>query len=149
MSGFAENNQPIEQNSFFSAYVSLILIVLTFILAFFFRPDAFVTSNSVASNLIGQNGNQISQELIIESPFQDSGQNIQLDSWAGVIFTLRNHDVDAEIRVESASDEEALVRGIEIFKGLISEGIPASAVRVYGIAAKSNKVLVKFYDLPE
>ena len=142
MTSFAKNNQPIEQNSFFSVYVSLILIILTFVLAFFFRPDAFV-----AQTQLNWNENSISEELVIDNPFTTGDSSLNLENWSGVIFTLQNHDVDAEIRVEAASDEDALAKGVRIFRGLLEKGIPASAVRVYGVGAKSNKVLVKFYDL--
>jgi len=134
-----------EQNSFFSAYVSLILIVITFILAFFFRPDAFV------KNIEGDDGlSLLAEKIAIEQPFIEKTLKINPEAWSGIIFALKNHDLDAEIKVMADSDDEALRAGVSIFRTLLGEGIPGRSLKVYGSTGQqSNAVLVKLYDAKE
>ncbi len=148
--------------SFLSAYVSLILIILTFILAFFFKADTFIKDPNI---LLRIPSTPISGAIEIERPFEDDTHQINLEAWSGVVFTLKNHDLDGEILVEAASDGEALALSERIRLGLVGEGIPGGALRVYGsigpikggsgedspvgdepILSQSNRVLVKFYD---
>jgi hypothetical protein len=154
--------------AFFSAYVSLILIVLTFILAFFFKPSAFLKESSAP--VLKLESLPISQEIEISNPFSPEGTELIEEEWSGVVFALKNHDLDSEIVIRRASDGEALGLSQVVQRSLIKMGVPGSAFKVYGAGwntdeasapktgsrdgsqsspiesgVKTNKVLIKFY----
>ncbi len=165
----ASGSSESASGSFFSAYVSLILIVLTFILAFFFKPSAFLKDTSTPVTEL--TSLPISQEIKINNPFNFDGTALIEEEWSGVVFALNNHDLNSEIVIKSSSDGEALGLSEVVQRSLIKMGVPGSAFKVYGAGgntgdasaqkigsrdgskssdnesgAKTNIVLIKFYD---
>lgn len=134
---------PVSGNVFLTCYTSIIMILLTLIIAFFFRPDVF------SRKAVEQESEYKISTLEISKPFEEDGVTLSQQEWSGIIFALKNHDLNAEIIAKAATSEEAIAHGMTIFRSLLNEQIPASAIRAYGVEDSNSKgVSVRLYEIP-
>jgi len=134
--------------SFLTQYTALVLLVLTFIIAVFFKPDAF--GNGLKHHVVKPVSFSVGI-LSIDVPFKSDGLTVNAEAFSGITFALQNHDLSATIEVTGGSEEENLARSMEIFKYLIQQNIPTFAIRAYGRAESTNKlsVQVQLYEDPK
>lgn len=118
------------------------MILLTLIIAFFFRPDVF-TRKAVEQ----ESEYKISTFEILD-PFEEDGVTLSEEAWSGITFALKNHDLNAEIIAKANTSEVAIAQGMTIFRALIREKIPAFAVRAYGVedTSSTGSITVRLYE---
>ena len=136
------NHQISTDNPFWVQYTSLMLIVLTFILAIFFAPDAFRKATRLEPIVTPRVG-----QMELSNLFNADDGAIDSQILEGIVFALSNHDLDATLYVYGPSREEALARSITIYKDLVGHGVPARAITSYGVTEDSPiQVKVEFYE---
>ncbi|GEM_PF-3357497 len=132
-----------DENRFWVQYTSLMLLILTFVLAVFFAPGAFVKTEQVKPRIIPQLGS-----MEFSSIFEDSGSQLNKEELDGFIFALSNHDLNSEIYVYGDSIETALSRSVVLYKQLINSGVPSTAAINYATVNEDSKVQARviFYE---
>ena len=133
----------VTDNPFWVQYTSLILIILTFIIAIFFAPDAFRKAEKQKPRIIPQVG-----ELTLNNVFIAESSDLKTDAIQGLVFALTNHDLDSQIFVYGDSNELALARSVMLYRELLKQGVPASAVTSYAAVSeeRESQIKVHFYE---
>lgn len=122
------------KRAFFTQYVSLILIVLTFIMGAFARQgleEAKIESGSQSPAKTA--AEDAPAWLVSRHHYRDlfSGGDINIEKASALAELLRNHDLNAEIEViEQPSLGLALRRSTGLLRYLLQENVPMHAVSV-------------------
>jgi hypothetical protein len=123
--------------TFFVQYTTLILIILTFVLGSFIRPQASEKQpdTPIITAVESEKGLELTT-IKYESLF-GADNKINSDNLAALESLLLSHDIDAEITVFGDQDSAgqgrfavSLARSIALYRYLRGRAIPASALRV-------------------
>ena len=129
---------PAETRSFAFQYVSLILIILTFVIGAFAREKLAVSQTTKEDNPVTdleQAGSYdwLHGKLLIKDLFRPeaSAFSINIPAAAALAAVLKSHDLGAEIDVSMTGDYAAAVRqSAALYRYFIDQGVPPMTVRV-------------------
>ena len=140
--------KPTANGAFFTQYLSVMIIILCMIVGLF--------STSRRESTKSPKNNEVLREPIkfggarISNMFTPNESNLNKgNSWA-LTQVLKSHDIGADIDVFGGEDIElGIRRANELTTYLVSEGIPASAIRIFALeGGKEGEILVNFEEVP-
>lgn len=140
ISGYEERAQ-----AFSMQYTSLMLIVLTFIIAVYFTPHNFEVPKDIKTIITPEPDVGV---MTLENVFDQDSSSVNLDQISALQFLVANHDVDINVDVYAKEDELALARSMMLYRAFLDMGVLSSAVQVFShTGTNSQQVNIRFYDV--
>ncbi|MDZ4785047.1 MAG: hypothetical protein SGJ02_03110 [bacterium] len=130
---FIEENND---SAFWSLYISVIMIVLTFIITIFFATSSLKRTEEIIPILESKVG-----DMNLKGVFKEDSSELIEDSLSGIIFALKNHDLAAKITIFANSDGLALSKSMVVYREFLKSGVPANAANVYAQVENSDSDL--------
>lgn len=129
--------------SFTIQYTALILIILSFLIGTFVKPesDSFSKGDQVQASIEKVVEKDKLSLISLDKIFESGTANLNKDQLIGISQVLLQHDLQAELTIFSTSTNLILQR-VEVLQNHFSDlGLPISAYKVKGVKEKTKKQL--------
>ncbi|NLF25096.1 MAG: hypothetical protein GX589_05490 [Deltaproteobacteria bacterium] len=140
------------QKAYSLQYISLILIVLTFVIGVFMSGPVRVAKESapVHAASMGFDPGVLISDMEYSDLFQAQAEISDNSKVAALASLLRSHDIDLEAEVYSGAGQEGLMLALEraqaIFEALVQAGVPSEALKIFAHEKHSDSQLrVRLY----
>ena len=118
-------------------YISLIMIILTFIIGGFTRrhlPSISPASPATPDRVVETQPNWLHSTLQLNDLFIDDTTTLNLMRADAILEFLSNHDIDCIIEITSPPDLNIVIqRAAELDDYFIRQGLPIGVARVYAV----------------
>jgi len=118
-------------------YISLIMIILTFIIGGFTRrhlPSISSASTTAPDRVVEVQPNWLHSTLQLNDLFIADTTTLNLMRADAIVEFLSNHDIDCTVEIASPTDlRVAIQRAAELDDYFIRQGLPIGSARVYAV----------------